>query len=120
MIEVCVHLIKQYSSPATKTPPNSLSNVSRGYSWWQHYQAMTSPVPFSTGASPVASGSSRNLHEFEAAEMEMRDRMIHAIQYLRQSPDDSLMYRDTGRAQLLRLQEDRFARANKHKDNPAG
>lgn len=58
---------------------------------------MTSPVLFSTGASPVASGSSRNLVEFKAGKMEMRDKMVHPVErkglvYLRQSPDDSLMH----------------------------
>lgn len=58
---------------------------------------MTSPVLFSTGASPVASGSSRNLVEFKAGKMEMRDKMVYpttkkGLVFLRQSPDDSLMH----------------------------
>lgn len=57
---------------------------------------MTSPVLFSTGAAPSAS-MSRNLVEFKAGKMEMRDKMVHPIKrqglvYLRQSPDDSLMH----------------------------
>lgn len=57
---------------------------------------MTSPVLFSTGASPSTSAS-RNLVEFKAGKMELRDRMVHPIKrqglvYLRQSPDDSLMH----------------------------
>lgn len=57
---------------------------------------MTSPVLFSTGTSPTASGS-RNLVEFKAGKMEMRDKMVHPIKrqglvYLRQSPDDNLMH----------------------------
>jgi 26S proteasome regulatory subunit N13 len=57
---------------------------------------MTSPVLFSTGASPTSS-SSRNLVEFKAGKMEVRDKMVHPIKrqglvYLRQSPDDSLMH----------------------------
>lgn len=57
---------------------------------------MTSPVLFSTGASQ-ASSTSRNLVEFKAGKMEMRDKMVHPIKrqglvYLRQSPDDNLMH----------------------------
>lgn len=58
---------------------------------------MTSPVLFSTGASPASTGTSRNLVEFKAGKMEMRDKMVHAIKrqglvYLKQSPDDNLMH----------------------------
>lgn len=57
---------------------------------------MTSPVLFSTGAAPTTS-SSRNLVEFKAGKMELRDKMVHPIKrqglvYLRQSPDDNLMH----------------------------
>lgn len=57
---------------------------------------MTSPVLFSTGASP-ASTTTRNLVEFKAGKMEMRDKMVHPIKkqglvYLRQSQDDNLMH----------------------------
>lgn len=57
---------------------------------------MSSPVLFSTGASPAAS-SSRSLVEFKAGKMEMRDKMVHPIKkqgqvYLHQSPDDNLMH----------------------------
>lgn len=57
---------------------------------------MTSPVLFSTGASPIST-SSRNLVEFKAGKMELRDKMVHPIQkkglvFLRQSPDDNLMH----------------------------
>lgn len=57
---------------------------------------MTSPVLFSTGASPTAT-TSRNLVEFKAGKMEMRDKLVHPIKrqglvFLRQSPDDNLMH----------------------------
>lgn len=57
---------------------------------------MTSPVLFSTGASP-ASATTRNLVEFKAGKMEMRDKMVHPLKkqglvYLRQSQDDNLMH----------------------------
>lgn len=57
---------------------------------------MTSPVLFSTGTTP-ASTTSRNLVEFKAGKMEMRDKMVHPIKkqglvYLRQSQDDNLMH----------------------------
>lgn len=57
---------------------------------------MTSPVLFSTGASP-ASATTRNLVEFKAGKMEMRDKMVHPIKkqglvYLRQSQEDNLMH----------------------------
>lgn len=57
---------------------------------------MTSPVLFSTGASPTAT-TSRNLVEFKAGKMELRDKLVHPIKrqglvYLRQSPDDNLMH----------------------------
>lgn len=57
---------------------------------------MTSPVFFSTGAAPV-SGGSRNLVEFKAGKMELRDKMVHPIKrqglvYLRQSQEDNLMH----------------------------
>lgn len=57
---------------------------------------MTSPVLFSTGASPTSSAS-RNLVEFKAGKMEIRDKMVHPIKrpglvYLRQSQDDNLMH----------------------------
>lgn len=63
----------------------------------KHNQStMTSPVLFSTGVVP-ASTSSRNLVEFKAGKMEMREKMVHPIKrkglvYLRQSPDDNLMH----------------------------
>lgn len=58
---------------------------------------MTSPVLFSTGASPTQSQAMRNLVEFKAGKMEMRDKMVHPIKrqglvYLRQSQDDNLMH----------------------------
>lgn len=58
---------------------------------------MTSPVLFSTGASPAAGTTSRNLVEFKAGKMELRDKLVHPIKrqglvYLRQSPDDELMH----------------------------
>lgn len=58
---------------------------------------MTSPVLFSTGASPATANSMRNLVEFKAGKMEMRDKMVHPIKrqglvYLRQSQDDHLMH----------------------------
>lgn len=57
---------------------------------------MEAPVLFSTGASPTSSGS-RNLVEFKAGKMEMRDKMVYPVKrpglvYLRQSPDDNLMH----------------------------
>lgn len=57
---------------------------------------MTSPVLFSTGAAPTST-SSRNLVEFKAGKMEVRDKLVHPIKrkglvYLRQSPDDNLMH----------------------------
>jgi len=57
---------------------------------------MTSPVLFSTGA-PPASTNMRNLVEFKAGKMEMRDKMVHPLRkqglvYLRQSQDDNLMH----------------------------
>lgn len=56
---------------------------------------MTSPVFFSTGAAATTSAS-RNLVEFKAGKMELRDKMVHPIKkkglvYLRQS-DDNLMH----------------------------
>lgn len=58
---------------------------------------MATPVLFSTGASPATAGSSRNLVEFKAGKMEMRDKMVHPIRkqglvYLRQSQEDNLMH----------------------------
>lgn len=57
---------------------------------------MASPVLFSTGAAPTGT-QSRNLVEFKAGKMEMRDKMVHPIKrkgmiFLRQSPDDNLMH----------------------------
>lgn len=58
---------------------------------------MASPVLFSTGASPASTSGTRNLVEFKAGKMEMRDKMVHPIKkqglvYLRQSMDDNLMH----------------------------
>lgn len=58
---------------------------------------MTSPVLFSTGASPASTAGTRNLVEFKAGKMEMREKMVHPIKkqglvYLRQSMDDNLMH----------------------------
>lgn len=57
---------------------------------------MASPVLFSTGASPTSTVS-RNLVEFKAGKMELRDKMVHPIKkqgivYLHQSSDDNLMH----------------------------
>lgn len=58
---------------------------------------MASPVLFSTGASPASASTSRNLVEFKAGKMEMREKMVHPIKkqglvYLKQSQDDNLMH----------------------------
>lgn len=58
---------------------------------------MTSPVLFSTGSAPSGQTTSRNLVEFKAGKMELRDKIVHPINkqglvYLRQSQDDNLMH----------------------------
>lgn len=58
---------------------------------------MASPVLFSTGAAPATTSGSRNLVEFKAGKMEMKERKVHPIKrqgmvFLRQSPDDNLMH----------------------------